>query len=1321
MSKEIKDYYLGLDIGTNSVGWAVTDPDYNILEYCRKAMWGIHLFEEGKTAKDRRLHRVARRRLNRRKQRITLLRELFSEEICKVDPSFFERLDDSGLFADDKRVNQKNSLFNDPGFDDKEYHRRFPTIYHLRKYLMETDEKPDIRLVYLACHNIIKFRGHFLFKTDESDEDPKFEDMVNEFVNDLEKYDIELSIADKDKLADILKNRNIGITDKKKLLKDVIECGDATGDIIGLLAGGKVKLGIIFGDDELNNSSVSFKEASAEDAIAELEDSYPDQMRTLRIAKQLYDWGALSSILSGHNCISEVKIAEFEQHTADLRLLKRVVKQYVPDKYNDIFKAKDKSMKGNYCSYVNVCGKGKPEKTCNQEEFCEFVYKILDKTSAKDDENLADMMARLKEGTFMPKQTSRNNSILPYTVHRKELNALLKNVSKHYPFLTRVDDSGFDVATKMLMIQEFRIPYYVGPLDTRSEKAWAVRNSFEHITPWNIEKIIDYDKSAENFMDRLTNYCTYMVGEKVLPKNSILYSYFTLYNEINKLRINGDLIPVGLKKKLITDLFVNNSGKVTKKVITDYLKREGLIDATEKPEITGVDDPIKSNLKPLHTLKKIIGDKVNDHRLAEDVIRTITVFGERIRIKAKLKKDHSGELTDKEIEQLSKLTFIGWGRLSSKLLTGLYDTCRETGQRTNIMGMLESTNDNLMELLHKYSFKDQIDKHNKAQTADQEVTYKSLEARYVSPAVKRSVWRTIAVVKDIVKCVGHPPKKVFVETTRDATGDEKGKRKDSRKTKLAELYKNCGEDPYWINLLDSKEEAELKKRSLYLYLTQLGRCMYCGKTIDINDIDNTELVDRDHIYPQSKIKDDSIHNNLVLAHKACNQAKSDRYPLPPEIRKEQKALWDELLRKEYITKEKYSRLVRSTPFTEDELAKFINRQLVETNQSVSTTIDVLNQMFGENTKVVYSRAGLVSDFRNKLDLLKCRSVNDLHHAKDAYLNIVVGNTYHTKFAEDVSRFVGSGEHYNLAKMYNNPVIRDGVTAWIPGPEGTEATVRKYMRRDNILSTRHTYMQKGPLFDDNLTRAKATLFDRKQNRPSDRYGGFDNEKGACYSLIEYKEKGKTIRALQVLHLHKVHLLKNKAELEAHFSKLKGMDVKVILPCIKMDSLIERDGIPYRTGKRTNDYIIFQPALPLLLPDTLYKYCRKLFDISEDFKNKTVKSPDYYGISAEENVCLYNVLMEKSLKHPYSKSLGSFSSNLKKCLDAFISSDLMTQAEILNQALQPFQCKPVYANLKKIGGVATTGRIQFNCQLPSDVDVWLVNQSPSGLIENRVKLN
>ena len=52
--KKFEEYYIGLDMGTGSVGWAVTDPTYNIIKRHGKALWGIRLFESAKTAEERR-------------------------------------------------------------------------------------------------------------------------------------------------------------------------------------------------------------------------------------------------------------------------------------------------------------------------------------------------------------------------------------------------------------------------------------------------------------------------------------------------------------------------------------------------------------------------------------------------------------------------------------------------------------------------------------------------------------------------------------------------------------------------------------------------------------------------------------------------------------------------------------------------------------------------------------------------------------------------------------------------------------------------------------------------------------------------------------------------------------------------------------------------------------------------------------------------------------------------------------------------------------------------------------------------------------------
>ena len=99
-NKTTDKYYLGFDIGTNSVGWAVTDENYNLCKFKKKSMWGIRLFEDAKTAEERRGQRASRRRLQRRKQRIGLLQEIFAEEINKVDETFFIRLNESRLHLD---------------------------------------------------------------------------------------------------------------------------------------------------------------------------------------------------------------------------------------------------------------------------------------------------------------------------------------------------------------------------------------------------------------------------------------------------------------------------------------------------------------------------------------------------------------------------------------------------------------------------------------------------------------------------------------------------------------------------------------------------------------------------------------------------------------------------------------------------------------------------------------------------------------------------------------------------------------------------------------------------------------------------------------------------------------------------------------------------------------------------------------------------------------------------------------------------------------------------------------------------------------------
>ena len=126
-----------------------------ILRKGNKALWGVRLFDEAQKADKRRSFRSTRRRYDRRRERISLLRKEFEHEINTIDQTFFKKLDESKYKEED--INNKTIHISKEEKEQlKNYLKKYPTIYHLRKKLIENKEKEDIRLVYLAIHHIIK-------------------------------------------------------------------------------------------------------------------------------------------------------------------------------------------------------------------------------------------------------------------------------------------------------------------------------------------------------------------------------------------------------------------------------------------------------------------------------------------------------------------------------------------------------------------------------------------------------------------------------------------------------------------------------------------------------------------------------------------------------------------------------------------------------------------------------------------------------------------------------------------------------------------------------------------------------------------------------------------------------------------------------------------------------------------------------------------------------------------------------------------------------------------------------------------------------------
>lgn len=1333
------NYYLGLDVGTSSVGWAVTDSDYNILKCKGSAMWGVRLFDEAQNASVRRSSRTARRRLERKKQRLALLEMLFANEISKIDLDFFIRMHESGLWLVDKSTGSRFSLFNDPDFTDREYHAKYPTVYHLRSALLhanETGEIFDVRLVFLAVHHILKTRGHFLYE--RSDSSSEITSLAEEF--DLfcaylsDTFDLTFIPDNRVEFLSVMQRTDMGITAKKKALRAALGRKDGEDDAVSiiaiadLLSGASVKLSDLFRDDSLKQSEISSicLKNDLDEVFDVLSDILGERVDLLVQIKPVFDIARLHQILGGHVYISDAKIQLYQENAENLRIFKQYVKSVAKEKYFHIFSEK-RSKLCNYASYsrYNLSDGVSP---CKQEDFCKFLRDLkLPKPDAADI-NLTRIFNEIENGTFLPRLRGGDNGVIPYQLHLRELIKILDNASVFLPFLNEKDPDGLSVKDKLVKVMEFRIPYYVGPLNGASPRNWAVRfASYENekIYPWNFTKVIDTEASATAFMNKLVGRCTY-TGEFVLPKDSLLYGEYMLLNELNLLRVNGQPLPVQVKCELIQDLFVLSGKKVTKKSIRNYLLSKGLISSSD--ELSGIDDTIKSNLRSRRDFEEILS-KTHDADMVEDIIRHILVFGKDKKMLTRWLKKHTHDLNEADIRHICRLNYSDWGRLSKVFLTGIYSGA-EHGEARSIMDMLRSTSYNLMQLLSSnFSFAENAAAYRNELFGNNQSLSDKLDSMYIAPAVRRSIRQTLRIVDEIVDIEKGVPAKIFIEMARGSKQELKGKRTESRKDKLMALYKSCGEQSSELfKRLEGEDDGRLRRNALYLYYTQRGRCMYSGEEIDFDALSRGEKYDLDHIFPRSKIKDDSL-DNLVLVKKKINQdGKKNIYPISDSIRASMTPWWVSLKKAGLISEKKFERLTRAYPLTSDELASFVARQLTQTQQSTKALTSLLVDRYGDHgdrTQIVFSKAGNVSDFRHHFKIIKCRDVNDLHHAKDAYLNIVVGNVYHTKFTD---RFFANikNEKYSLRHVFDFDVPG----AW--GVGETIKTVKRYMSKNNILVTRMAREARGALYNLQLVQVGKGQLPKKTGMDIDKYGGYNYLTGTYFFVVEHTDKKKRIRSIQPVYLYQKWLYESDPIAYCTSALTPPLiDPIIIFPKVLINALLELDGQRLFVTGRSGVQIRFEHAYQLAIDPEHEQYIKNIFKFVERWTAKGKKSSDsvdgennvvteYDGISFDENLDLYKWFLNKSSQPVYADLLKIMHDDMENNRNEFSEMPILDQCKLLLEILKAFKCDSQLPNFKSLNGKGSVSGIKKSAKLSGLSSAYLIHQSVTGIYETRVDL-
>lgn len=1201
--KKKKKYYIGLDIGTNSVGWAVTDELYSILRAKGKDLWGVRLFEKADTAANTRTFRSGRRRNDRKGMRLQILREIFEDEIKKVDKDFYDRLDESKFWAEDKKVSGKYSLFNDKNFSDKQYFEKFPTVFHLRKYLMEEHGKVDIRYYFLAINQMMKRRGHFLIDGQLShvtDDKPLKEQLILS-INELLK--IELKEEFMDSVFEILADVNEKKTKKKDNIKELLKRQSFNTKVISILysifesivTGSAIIKNIISDEDILekikedNKKNFVLTGDSYEENLQYFEEVLQENITLFNTLKSAYDFVILQSILKGKSTLSDAQVERYDEHKKDLEILKKVIKKYDKDGelFNQVFKEDNGKGYVSYIGYYLNKNKKITAKKISNSVFAEHIKGILEKQCDSNDEDVKYLLGKIEQENFLLKQISSINSIIPYQIHLFELDKILENLAKNYPSFDNKDEE-FTKIEKIRKTFTFRIPYYVGPLNdyhkNNGGNAWIFRNKDEKIRPWNFEKIVDLHKSEEEFIKRMLNQCTYLPEETVLPKSSILYSEYMVLNELNNLRIKGNPLDTDVKLKLIEELFKKKT-KVTLKSIRDYMIRNNFAD---KEDFDNSEEnlEIASNMKSYIDFKNILGDKF-DLKMVEDIIEKITIHTGNKKLLKKYIEETYPDLSN-PLQKIINLKYRDWGRLSRKLLDGITGTNIETGEIDTVINFLRNSNDNLMQIIgsQNYSFNDYIDKLRK-KYIPQEISYDVVENLYVSPSVKKMIWQVIRVTEEITKVMGYDADKIFIEM---AKSEEEKKTTISRKNKLLALYKAIKKDERdsqyneLLKGLKELDDSDLRSKKLYLYYTQMGRDMYTGEKIDLDKLFDSTHYDKDHIIPQSMKKDDSIMNNLVLVNKKANQTtKGNIYPIPSSIRNNPDIYnyWKYLMEREFISKEKYNRLIRNTPLTNEELGGFISRQLVETRQSTKA-IKELFEKFYQKSKIIPVKASLASDLRKDMNTLKSREVNDLHHAHDAFLNIVAGDVWNREFTSNPINYVkenreGDKVKYSLRDYFTRPRKSKGKVIWTP--EKGRKLIVDTLNKPSVLISNESHVKKGELFKatiagkKNYKKNSMYLSLKKDDRLQDisKYGGYSDIRGAFFFLVEHTKSKKRIRNIEMFPLHllsKFNEDKNTV-LDYAINVLQLQDPKIIIDKINYRTEIIINNFSYLISTKSND--------------------------------------------------------------------------------------------------------------------------------------------------------
>ena len=1033
-----KDYSLALSIASDRIGYAAIDNNFKVIHRNHKRVVGVSKFTPGETAEETRLKRTSRRNTARRRRRISYLNDFFAPYLAKVDPNFLHRLKYS--------FTNNESLFGDAELTAK-YFQKYPTIYHLRQALMTEKRQFDLRLVYLAIHHLVKYRGHFLSDLPMASfaEDDALElDVSLQTINSLLAADpatamIELN-ADAEtgtQLKTLLLDQQvkkgqlkkaavellINSNEKGKLLK--LEKQTATA-VVNAITGNDFSIDQLYRPETPTGIKLNFGSETFDQDVLELGDLLTSERQAiLQILERLYSRLSLERLVPDGKSISQAKIESYDCYEKQLHVLKQF--------WLDADLKDYRILKDAYDRYAGKKRNARPDKNLTREQFNDVVKKVLKQKRYQAVSVAQQLLAWIDADNFLVKQRIRENSAIPHQLIQHELDLIIDNQRQYYPFLAEpnpIEERCVEAPYKLDELIAFRIPYYIGPLIEAEQNrfAWMIRKPDENgtvnrqeITPWNFTRVVDQAASANAFIRNMTAHDTYLLAEDVLPKSSLLYQRFKVLDELNTIRINGQQrLTVAQKQSIYRDLFMQTK-TVTVKRLAQYMvdkkwfKGTDTDNRTSLPTISGLTDPKQfvSSLSSYLDLRRILGDQIDNpkhyHDL-EQIIEWSTVFPSGHIYKEKLNELHW--LGVMERSQLAGLHYAGWGRLSNRLLTKLYDN-----KGRSIMDLLWQTNQNFMQIISKQAFQAQLQEANAAYLSNDTLDH-VLDRAYLSPVNKKAIRQALYVINDVQKFMESAPKTISINFVRQ---QKPSNTSIERKKRLQRLYDALpGEfikrhKERYQKLKMALKEAKTINDLLYLYFQQLRTDLYTGRSLNQADL---ALYAVSPILPMNLVNDDSLNNKVLTARKV-DAAEWET------VRIKRRRLWDDLARAGLLPVYKKNRLLQDSQHLSDaDRLHLLNHALNEKSTVAKFTAALLTDRYPQ-TEVIEVRRTMIDQLRRGWQMPRMPLINDYDAGMDAYLIGAVGQYLYQAYPKLRSFFVyGKYQHLPAdSELKNRQFIR----------------------------------------------------------------------------------------------------------------------------------------------------------------------------------------------------------------------------------------------------------------------------------------------------------